>query len=342
MCNRCYTSTCCAADSLPAGTRALWEGLGVRERAEEIALSGEGGGAPLLSFETVRRAVRGTLYDGRKTLAATVTGLLGLLLIGGLVGAVSGERKGGAAEAAMLACRCFTLTAAIGVFASGAAEAAACVAGLSRCMELASPALITLMTAMGDAMRAGVFQPASALLSELVVRVMERVVVPLTVCGGVAGMFDLLAERARLSELSGLVKSGVKWALGMTTTLYAAVVSVRAMKYAAGGMFPAVGGIVTGSFDTVLGCAGLVRNAAGVTAALLCVSAAAAPMLRILCMLGMLRAAAAVAQPIAEKRQAGMLRQCADMLSILLGACAAATAMFLVTVGLACRAGGAG
>ncbi len=312
-----------AAAALPAGTRALWDELRLGERAEEIALTGDTDGVPKMTWSNVSRAVREALGGERGTLAATATGLIGLLLIG--------------------------------VFASGANEALRCVRGLTACMEIAAPALTTLMTAMGAVMSAGVFQPATAVLCEAVANVMQRVVTPLAVCGGVAGLFDLLTERARLSEFSALMKSAVKWTLGMTTTLYAAVtyvrglsaasydrVSIRAAKYAAGGMFPAVGGIVTGSFDTVLGCAGLVRNAAGVTAALLCVCAAVVPMLRILCTLWMLRAAAAIAQPVAEKRQAGMLTQCADTLSILLGACAAATAMFLVTVGLLFSAFGAG
>lgn len=344
-----------AAAALPAGTRALWDELRLGERAEEIALTGDTDGVPKMTWSNVSRAVREALGGERGTLAATATGLIGLLLIGGLVNAVAADGKGGAADAAMLVCRCFTLTAVIGVFASGANEALRCVRGLTACMEIAAPALTTLMTAMGAVMSAGVFQPATAVLCEAVANVMQRVVTPLAVCGGVAGLFDLLTERARLSEFSALMKSAVKWTLGMTTTLYAAVtyvrglsaasydrVSIRAAKYAAGGMFPAVGGIVTGSFDTVLGCAGLVRNAAGVTAALLCVCAAVVPMLRILCTLWMLRAAAAIAQPVAEKRQAGMLTQCADTLSILLGACAAATAMFLVTVGLLFSAFGVG
>lgn len=56
----------------------------------------------------------------------------------------------------------------------------------------------------------------------------------------------------------------------------------------------------------------------------------------------MLRIAAAITEPIADKKQTGMLRVGADMMGMLLTANAVAMGMFLITVGLVTGVGGVG
>lgn len=337
-------------DQLPADVAQLWNGFGVRDRTEEAAVSGDantdGSLVPLL-----KRLVKGQA----KELAGLAATLIGLALTGGLSMAISGGKPGGAQEAAAFVCRCLTLTVVMGAFASSAKEAMQCMKSLCRLMELSTPILMTLLTAIGGVASVGVFQPAMALLTDGVAAAMLKVVVPLALCAGILGLFDQLSEKVRLGELGGCIRDGIKWAIGIVTTLYVSTTALRGMtaaardgvtirtaKYAAGSMLPMVSGLVNGSFDTMLGCAALVKNAAGMSVILLCVCLVLTPLVRLAACMILLRLVGAVTQPITEKKQTGMYKAGADMLSVLLSALAAVCAMFLVTVGLIVGLGNAG
>lgn len=342
--------------ALPAEVQGLWNGFGTRAGVEKLALSGWDGTADPGVWEgTLLPALKTAAVNEIRSLAGLFAALMGLALCGGISGALTGEDHGAIGGAAAFVCRCLTLTTVLGGFAAGVQQAIEGAKAVSGGMEAVTPVLMTLLTALGATGTAGVFQPAMALLTTGVAAVMERVVVPLTVCGGVMGLMDLLTERARLTELSRLIKSVAKWMIGGITALYSAMtvlkgmtataldsVSIRAAKYAAGSLFPAAGGLVTGSFDTMLGCAMLVKNALGITAILLCGCIGAVPLVRLGARMLLFRLAAAVSQPVSEKKQTEMLRLCADQISVLLGAMAAGIAMFVVTLGLTTGLAGLG
>ena len=338
---------------LPAEVRALWSGSGLQALTGELARSGVAGDAELT--ETLLPVLGELLRGESARLAGVAATLIGLSLVSGMTGALLTEQREGISGAAAFVCRCFTLTVVLSAFAAGAALALDCIRSICRCMELSTPVLMTLLTAIGGTASVGVFQPAMTLLAGGVCGLMETVVLPLVTCGGLLTLFSSLSPRMRLGELGALCRQTVKWVVGAATALYSAAtalrgltaaafdgIAVRTAKYAAGSMFPLVGGLVTGSFDTVLGCAALVKNAAGITSILLCVSIAAVPLVRLCTTALMLRLTAALVQPVAQKEQVAMCRAGAEMLSGLLAACAAVTAMFIVTVGLIVGVGNAG
>ena len=92
--------------------------------------------------------------------------------------------------------------------------------------------------------------------------------------------------------------------------------------------------MVSGTMDTMLGCALLVKNAAGLAAILLTMSVVLMPVLRLVAQMFLLRLASALAEPIAGPRLPAMFGAAADMLSFLLAATLAVTLMFLLTIGL--------
>ncbi|MDO4572181.1 MAG: stage III sporulation protein AE, partial [Clostridia bacterium] len=252
-------------------------------------------------------------------------------------------------------CRCVLLLTVLTAFGSLARTTADCISSLCAFMELATPVLMTLLTAIGGTASVGVFQPAMTLLSSTVSGVIAQVIVPLTFSSGVLGVLDRLSPRMRVSELAGLIRSAAKWTVGALTTVYLAAtsirgmtasaydgISVRAARYAAGSMTPMFGGLVTGSFDTALGCAALVKNAVGLTAMLLALGTIALPMLRMLAYQLLMRLASAIAEPVAGKLPASMLKSGADMIAQLSAACMAVALMFIVTLGLITGLGNGG
>lgn len=339
---------------LPDAVRALWNGLGTRETTRQIAETGDisaafGGDGAL--WDLLPQLFMREL----KSAAGFFALLLSVILISGVGAALAGDKGKETADVAGMVCRCVLLLVVLTAFTTLARTTVDCIASLGSFMEIATPVLMTLLTAVGGTASVGVFQPAMTLLCTTVTSVVQTVIVPLALCGAVLAVLDKLSDRMRVSELAGLIQSASKWTIGALTTVYVAAtsirgmtaaaydgISVRAARYAAGSMVPMFGGLVSGSFDTMLGCAALVKNAVGLSAILLVAGTIALPMLRLLAYQLLLRLAAAIAQPLTGAGQAGMLRAGASMIGSLLSACVAVALMFIVTLGLITGLGGTG
>lgn len=339
---------------LPDAVKALFGGSGVSEWTRRIAETG-GTALPFAEGSAALDLLSGLFYEELKGAAGFFALLVGLIMLSGACAVLATDKKLQVAEVAAMVCRCVILLVVLTAFSTLARATVNCVASLGAFMELATPVLMTLLAAMGGTASAGVFQPAMSVLCTTVTGIVESLIIPLALCGGVLGLIDRLSERMRVSELAGLVQSTAKWTIGALTTVYLAVTSIRGMtaaaydgvslraaRYAAGSMVPMFGTLVSGSFDTMLGCAVLVKNAIGLTSMLLVAGMIALPMLRLLAYQLLLRLAAAIAQPLAGAQQAAMFKTSAGMMGALLSACIAVALMFIVTLGLITGLGNAG
>lgn len=329
-------------DTLPEEVRSLWAGVPVESMIDTWAQSGmEGGWGFLLSG-------LGDLLAGEaRRSSGLLLALMGLSILCSLVNALSAGKESGVQEAAGFVCRCFAMTVVLTGSLSAVTLVLGCMDALVQFMQLALPVLMTLLTAIGGVLSAGVFQPAMALLCGGVSTVMRTVVVSLALFGSVIGMIGALSSRIRMHEMAGLMKRTAKWIIGAASSLYIGTTTVRGMgaaaydgvtmrtaKYAASSLVPMVGGMVSDTMDTMLGCAVLVKNAAGLAAILLTVSVVLLPLVRLVAQMFLLRLSAALAEPIAGAQLPAMYGAAADMLSFLFAATVAVALMFLITIGL--------
>jgi stage III sporulation protein AE len=111
-------------------------------------------------------------------------------------------------------------------------------------------------------------------------------------------------------------------------------ISIRTAKFALDKLVPIVGGMVSGTVDTMLGCAVLAKNAVGVAAILIAFSIICLPLLRIAAGMLAFRLAAAACEPIADPRLPKMLEALAEVLTYLFAAAVSLSVMFIITVGL--------
>lgn len=110
--------------------------------------------------------------------------------------------------------------------------------------------------------------------------------------------------------------------------------SLRTAKFAVEKFVPIIGGAASGTIDTVLFCAQLVKNAAGVTAIIVSIGYAAVPLIELLGTMIVLRASAALCEPIADSRIVSMLKEVAESSKYLFAAMFGIILMFIITVGI--------
>ena len=335
--------------ALPEDVRALWGGKDLYTLISGYAL-GEGDFLGATVSETISNLFAALLPDVMPMLVS----LLAIAVLSGFLRAMSEAGMSGVNEIAGFVCQCFAIGVAMVSFLSLADLARDAIERTSTFVELAFPALLTLLTAGGGIASAGIFQPAMTMLCSGVSVALQTVVLPVILMGGVFGMLNNITGKVQLGQFFNLSKTIAKWMIGLISTLYFSVtslqgltaaafdgVSIRTAKFALDKMVPIVGGMVSGTVDTVLGCAVLVKNAVGVAAILIAFGIVIVPLIRI--GIGMLsfRLAAAVCEPIADARIPKMLSSLADVLTYLFAAAASLSIMFMITVGLIMGAGNA-
>ncbi len=328
--------------SLPDEVRAMWGGEDLNSIVGGYAL-GESG----FWGETLQQGITGLFKAMLPDILPTLLSLFAVALLSGFLRAMSDAGMTGLNDIAGFVCQCFAIGIALHEFLALAVLARESIVQTSRFIELAFPVLLTLLTSAGGIASAGIFQPAMAMLSSGVSIALQGVVLPVILTGGVMGVLNNITGRVQLGQFFKLSKTVAKWMIGFLFTLYFGIttlqgmtaasfdgISIRTAKFALDKLVPIVGGMVSGTVDTMLGCAALAKNAVGVAAILIAFSIICMPLLRIAAGMLAFRLAAAACEPIADPRLPKMLEALAEVLTYLFAAAVSLSVMFIITVGL--------
>lgn len=333
--------------SLPDEVRELWGGSDLHALINDYAL-GEGEYIGQSLLDGVWALFKGALPD----MLPMLISLLAVAILTGFLRAMGDAGMGGMNDLVGFVCQCFAIGIALASFLSLAVVARESIVKMTSFIELAFPVLMTLLTATGGIASAGIFQPAMAMLCGGISVALQGVVLPVILVGGVMGVLNNITGRVQLGQLFNLSKTAAKWLIGLLSTLYFGItslqgmtasafdgVSIRTAKYALNNLVPIVGGMVSGTVDTVMGCAVLVKNAVGLVSILMAFAIVCAPLLKIAAGIFAFRLGAALCEPLGDARIPKMLSSLGDILTYLFAATVSLAIMFMITVGLIVGAG---
>ena len=161
-------------------------------------------------------------------------------------------------------------------------------------------------------------------------------------------MLSALTGEEKLSKLFKLIKSLIRWLSGAVFTLYFATVgiwcigarssdsvAVKTAKYAIDKGVPIVGGAVSGTVDTVLEGASLIKNSAGLAALVTLALVVLSPLASMACNAVCARGTAAVCSALGDARISTLMERVADAINGLFASVLAVAAMFMATCALA-------
>ncbi|MGI5908338.1 MAG: stage III sporulation protein AE [Christensenellales bacterium] len=219
-------------------------------------------------------------------------------------------------------------------------------------MQALFPILITVLTAMGNAAAAGVFQPAMAMLTGAVSSFIRDVIMPLVLMSGLIGIVSRMSERFPVKRMGKVLATGVKWATGIIFTVFVGImtlqgmnaaaldgITIRTAKFTIDKAIPVVGGYMSDTVDTLLGCSLIVKNAAGVTGLVSIVAVLLTPLIRLLAVALSLKVAAALVEPVSDKRLSECMDSVSSTVTMLFVAVLSVGAMFFIAVSLMLGAG---
>lgn len=219
------------------------------------------------------------------------------------------------------------------------------VDSMQKQMQAAFPVLLTLITTSGGSVSVAVYQPAVLFLSEIIVRIITGIVFPLAVLICVLDMVGNMSDEIKLKNFGALAKSIIKWALGISLTVFTVFLTVqgitsatydgfsfRAAKYAIGNTVPIVGGFLSGGLDLLVAGSVLIKNSLGSCCIILFASVISVPLAELAVYNLFLKLSAAVTEPIGDNRITGFLSSLSSTVNYFTAGLLSVGFMFFMTL----------
>ncbi|HYF80077.1 MAG TPA: stage III sporulation protein AE [Symbiobacteriaceae bacterium] len=223
---------------------------------------------------------------------------------------------------------------------------------LSTFMLAMLPTLLTVLAAMGGITSAAIFQPIMVTFVSTAATVMTTIVFPLIFLSAVLDIVSGLNENFKLSGLSGLLRQGANWTLGLTSTLFLGTVAVKGVagavadgvtmktaKFLFGNFVPVVGKMFSDATELIMGSTVLLKNALGMVGAAAIFFIVAFPLLKIMSLVLIYQVAGALVEPMGAGPTAKMLNTMGKSLQMIFASVAVVALMFFVAITVIVGAG---
>ncbi|MDF2629068.1 MAG: spoIIIAE [Symbiobacteriaceae bacterium] len=223
---------------------------------------------------------------------------------------------------------------------------------LSGFMLAMLPTLLTVLAAMGGITSAAIFQPIMVTFVSTAATVMTTIVFPLIFLSAVLDIVSGLNENFKLSGLSGLLRQGANWTLGLVSTLFLGTVAVKGVagavadgvtmktaKFLFGNFVPVVGKMFSDATDLIFGSTVLLKNALGMVGAAAIFFIVAFPLLKIMSLVLIYQVAGALVEPMGAGPTAKMLATIGKSLQMIFASVAVVALMFFVAITVIVGAG---
>lgn len=217
----------------------------------------------------------------------------------------------------------------------------------------AIPSMIALLISCGNLVSGSALQPVLLFAIQGTVKIFNNVFLPLCFMAGILHIISGLSEKIKITGMAEFLKKIVVWGLGGILSLYVSSVAVRGVagavidgattrtaKAAINTFIPVAGKYMADAADTIISCALVIKNAAGLAIMIITLAACLTPIIKIFIISMIYRFAAAVIEPIADERFFDCLNSVADCMKTILGVAGAAVFMFLLSITALLGAGG--
>jgi len=222
-------------------------------------------------------------------------------------------------------------------------------------MYASVPVLMALLVSGGNITAGGILHPVMLLIVEVSATVIRNAFVPLVFISAILAIVNNISEKIQLTRMVSLIRQIVSWSLGIILTAFIIAVSVqgtlgavidgatqKAAKFAISTFIPIVGKTLSDAADTVIGCAVVIRNAAGAGAMAGILLICAVPLIKIIALAGLFKAAGALLEPISESRITDCINDIAGSMIHIFALSASVAFMFIVSVTALVSAGNTG
>ena len=218
------------------------------------------------------------------------------------------------------------------------------IESLTSFMGIFCPVYFLAVMAAKGSVTAAAFYNLVLLLIFLVEFLIVKIVLPFVHVYMMVKILNFLSPEEYLSKFAELIETAVSWTLKtlitciiglnvMQSLISPAVDTVKRSVVTRGAeAIPGVGDVIGGMTEVVLGTAVLVKNGIGMTGAVICFALCVFPMVQIGCIVLMYMLAAALIQPVSDKRIVGCVESVGEGCRLLMRIIFTAGLLFLLTI----------
>ncbi len=187
-------------------------------------------------------------------------------------------------------------------------------------IEIITPILATLTVLTGGTSSAAIYQPSAIFLTGGAVEIIGGFIFPGTVCAIILNFMSRLNPQMSFSGVSALIKSVMKWTIGITVTVFSIFITAqssagslfdgiifKATKFVVGNSVPLVGNFLSNGFDMLTSAGLLIKSSVGLCGIILLLGELIGPVILLASFSIMLKIVGAVVQPVGESNLYGML-----------------------------------
>lgn len=182
-------------------------------------------------------------------------------------------------------------------------------------MQALMPTLLALLAAVGGITSSAVFQPLLFSSITVITTIIKVFVIPLILFSAVLSILNNLSDSISISKLAALLKQIAVGVLGLVLTAFTGIIAVqgiasssidgatvRTAKFAVDNFVPIVGKFLSDAFDAVVSCSLILKNGIGIAGFLILLLICSFPLIKMLSIVFIYKAASALIQPILDNQ----------------------------------------
>ena len=216
-------------------------------------------------------------------------------------------------KAVRIACYALIITILIAMLGGVIATAAQSIDNIKAQVEVVTPVLVTLTVLTGGSGAGAIYSPSALFISGGAVEIVSGLIFPATVGIIVINFISKLYPDLSFSGTSKLIKSILKWVIGITLAIFSIFITVqstgaslfdgiffKATKYLVGSSVPIVGNFLSAGVDMIVAAGSVIKSSVGMLGIVLLIIEVAPPIILFAAFSLILKFVAAVVQPIGE------------------------------------------
>ncbi len=221
------------------------------------------------------------------------------------------------------------------------------IGNMQNIINVIFPIILTLMTGIGAVTSVGVFQPVLAVMSNIVSTIIFKAVIPIFIFSFVLHIIGHLSGTIKLDKFNSFLSSLFKWLIGITFTIFFAVISIqgisagafdsvslRTAKFTISSYVPIMGGYLSQGMDLILASGVLIKNSVGLVGILIIITSILSPILEIVVFSLMLKAVSAILQPLNNNRITNFLHATSKTITMLSTCIIVVGFMYFLSIGM--------
>lgn len=207
------------------------------------------------------------------------------------------------------------------------------------------PTLLTLLASVGGFASASVFDPIIMISVQFISYTVRDFILPIIFLTAVLTIVNNLSDTFQVTKLSGLMKQVCVWTMGFMLTIFIGIITIRSTtaqtldqvavktaKFAVDSFIPVVGKCLSDAVGTIASYSLVLKDAISTVGLIALVITCVFPLIKIVSMIFIYKAAAAIIEPISDKRIIDCLNGVGNSLTLIFASVICVAVMFFIMV----------